>query len=322
MLRGDRRRAASLLVVAIAAMAVPSLAQDRQRPSEVEAALRRRVEAWLHARGQAGLACKACDCVRERAAACRTCDGTGVSRGRVGGVLWRYLPPSFRRDLDEDEWTRDFLGAEHGQLSEGNPFAFAGLVVTDVQLSRDVAWVYYAPDGDRERDKASQWCREGRSFYLCPLLGVSHDPLVEHSWFSGTRSVTNLCLEIERLVAATLEPGLADDERALREEEKSARERQLRDVLVADFGRVLSVERIEDEGNARRALLRVFVDRAVVSVSLRPRPDDTLAAFEGRLGALREGSGVFVRGRTAAWSVDDGWVRELDLTDGEVEVAR
>lgn len=322
----------------IAALALPLLlapaaeAPNRQSdPDVVKAAIRRRAEAWLRDRAQKGLACRTCGCVADRVAGCADCGGIGLSKKKADSALWGYLVSSVR-NAGGEERKRAYLEMKPGGQWGDLPYAVAGvapaLVVTSVVISRDAAWVYYAPGGDTEREQGSVWVREDDGFYLCLTLKYG-ETLVDHEWFSSeAMSIGRLCLEIERLAESVDAQGITELERTRRKEARGERERRMRQRWVSDYGRVVEVKPLgangDDPGELGAYVVSVYVDRCIVNVTVRAAGDPK--ALEDRLASLPMFSCVFLRGRVEAWAINEeqraGWVGTLDLVDGEVAATK
>lgn len=321
-----------LLAWFVAAAAPPASAQAApEKPSEVERALRRRVESWLRERGQKRLACRMCDCVADRVQWCGDCERTGVDPKRLERALLRYLRPSFRDAEDEARWARELLQRLRGQWGEGQPFAREDLEVVDVLLSRDAAWVQYAVKGGGPGRSIVQelWVREGGTFYLGAGSGPA-EPLVEHVWFVvGTFSLQRLYEAVERLQEAETAAGITELERTRRRDARAAAERELATRTLADLGRVLDVQREPMPDGGRDGTppfwywATVRVGASDVCVTVDPEPGESSAALEARLAGLGVGTLVFVRGRIHDWkaSPTERRFEFVRLVEGAVERA-
>lgn len=307
-------RLTNVFALAMSAMlaAGVSLSQEREKPSEVEKALRSRVEGWLRERGQKRLACRTCDCVADRVQWCGECGRTGIDPRRLERAMLRYLRPAFREAEDEERWAKELLQGFKGQWG-AHPFAAGRLEVVDVLISRDAAWVDCASkDGGPGRPVARDlWIREGRNFYLGAGSGPA-EPLVDHEWFvAGTFSLQRLYEEVERFETAAVEAGITDLERTRRADARSAFAREAQTRTLADLGRVVDVRReaAPDDSNAGAppfwywAVVRVGASDVCVTVD--PEPGEGTKALEERLAGLGVGSLVFLRGRIHDWKTSE-----------------
>lgn len=312
----------SAVTAVLVTLALPAGAQERrptESPTQVETALRRRVESWLRERTR--LLCQVCK-GEEVEPTCEKCAGIGLNTLRLDNAFWRYLRPSYRRGKEPEQWLQErVMTGGRGPHWNAHPACLDGATVEAITLSRDFAWVTIAPASGAPA--TDTWVREDSTFYL-DLEGAPADDLLKHEWFlEETLSVARLSADLARLNAAEERRGATDMEKARARTEREAAEATLRERGLGDLGTVVNVrpslyvEPPKAGAPPDRALdVVVMLGPTEVHVVVRPAAE-TFEELQQRLGALLRGSRVFFLGTARTWRRKPGALRvDLLVVDG------